>query len=223
MRTLCVLGLAAVLMAGGCASQDGESFVMPGYDFSSVARVAVLPPEGMTYNAGVKNQIATYFEMELMRKGYRCVARTEINRVVKEQELQASGITSSEGMAAAGRILNTPVVMMVTVPEFDQKISLTAKLVDVESGDLLWVGEGSGGTGKTMSTIVGAVGGAVAGVLLAGDDSGDRVAAGIAGGLLGGVAGNAIAPSVEKKFKKIVREEVCEALPPRHAAVPSAK
>jgi hypothetical protein len=223
MRMLCVLGLAAVVLAGGCASQDGESYVMPGYDFSSVTRVAVLPPEGMTYNEGVKNQIATYFEMELMRKGYRCVARTEINRVVKEQELQASGITSSDGMATAGRIWNTPVIMVVNVPEFDEKISLTAKLIDVQTGDLLWVGEGSGGTGKTMSTIVGAVGGAVAGVLLAGDDSGDQVAAGIAGGLLGGVAGNAIAPSVEKQFKKIVRKRVCIALPPRYEAVSSAK
>ncbi len=216
MRALSLLGMAAVLMASGCASQDGESFVKPGYDFSTVTRVAVLPPEGMTYNAGVSNQIATYFEMELMRKGYNCVSRTEINRVVKEQELQASGITSSEGIATAGRIWNTPVVMIVNVPEFDEKISLTAKLVTVEGGDLLWVGEGSGGTGKTMSTIVGAVGGAVVGVLLAGDDSSDQVAAGVAGGILGGVAGNAIAPSVEKKFKKIVRDEVCAGLPPRY-------
>ena len=223
MRTFCLLGMTAVLMASGCASQDGESFVKPGYDFSTVTRVAVLPPEGMTYNAGVSNQIATYFEMELFRKGYSCVSRSDINRVVKEQELQASGITSSEGIAAAGRILNTSVVMIVNVPEFDEKISLTAKLVDVQSGDLLWVGEGSGGTGKTMSTIVGAVGGAVAGVLLAGDDSGDQVAAGIAGGLLGGVAGNAISPSVEKQFKKIVRDKVCKELPPRYAAVATSK
>jgi hypothetical protein len=223
MRTLCLLGMTAVLMASGCASQDGDSFVKPGFDFSSVTRVAVLPPEGMTYNAGVQNQIATYFEMELMRKGYDCVARTEINRVVKEQELQASGITSSQGMATAGQILNTPVIMVVNVPQFDDKISLTAKLIRVEDGALLWVGEGSGGTGKTMSTIVGAVGGAVVGVLLAGDDSSDRVAAGVAGGLLGGVAGNAIAPSVEKQFKKIVRDKVCKALPARHGAIASAK
>ena len=216
MRTLCLLGLGAVLMASGCASQDGESFVKSGYDFSSVTKVAVLPPEGVTYNAGVQQQIATMFELELLRKGYHCVTRTEINRVVKEQELQASGITSSEGIAAAGRILNVPVVMIVTVPEFEEKISVTAKLVKVEDGDLLWVGEGSGSTGKTASTIFGAAVGAAAGAVLGGGDSGDRVAGGVIGGVLGGVAGNVMSPTVEKQFKKIVRQKVCKELPPRY-------
>lgn len=223
MRTLCFLGLAAVLMASGCASQEGESFVMQGYDFSSVTKVAVLTPTGDVYNEAVKNQIANMFQMELMRKGYRCVERTEIQRVIKEQEFQASGITSADQAAQAGRVLNVPVVMLVSVPEFEQKISVTAKLVSVEEGDLLWLGSGYGNTGKTASTIFGAVVGAAAGAVVGGGDSDDRLAGAAVGGVVGGLAGNAMAPSVEKQFRKIVREQVCAALPPRYVAIPATK
>jgi hypothetical protein len=223
MRSLCLLVLTAVLTVAGCASQEGESFVMAGYDFSEVTKVAVLSPSGMVYNEAVKNQIANMFQMELMSKGYACVERTQIKGLLKEQEFQASGITSDIDPSQAGRILNVPVVMMVSVPEFEQKISVTAKLVRVEDGAVLWVGDGSGSTGKTAGTIFGAVVGAAAGVVLAGGDTDDRLLAGAAGGLLGGLAGNAMAPSVEKQFKKIVRKKVCKDLPARYTALPAPK
>ncbi|MCF7974018.1 MAG: CsgG/HfaB family protein [Phycisphaerae bacterium] len=223
MRTLYVLGLTAVLMVSGCASQRGESFVLPGYDFSSVAKVAVLAPTGTVYNEAVKNQIANMFQMELMRKGYACVERTEIQRVLKEQEFQASGITSDVEAAQAGRILNVPVVMIVSVPEFKEKISVTAKLVRVEDGIILWAGDGSGSTGKTASTFLGAAIGAAAGAVLGGGDTNDRVAGGVIGGVLGGVAGNVMAPDVEQQFKKIVREKVCKELPARYPVMPTKK
>jgi len=223
MRTLCVLGLTAVLMVSGCASQRGESFVLAGYDFSSVTKVAVLAPTGTVYNEAVKNQIANMFQMELMRKGYACVERTEIQRILKEQEFQASGITSNTDPAQAGRILNVPVVMIVSVPEFDEKISVTAKLIRVEDGTLLWAGEGSGSTGKTASTFLGAAVGAGLGAVLGGGDTNDRVAGGVIGGVVGGVAGNAMAPDVERQFKKIVREKVCKDLPARYAPMPAMK
>ncbi len=223
MRSLSLLVLTGVLMVGGCASQEGESFVLAGYDFSSVTKVAVLSPTGMVYNEAVKNQIANMFEMELMSKGYACVERTQIKGLLKEQEFQASGITNDIDPSQAGRILNVPVVMMVSVPEFEQKISVTAKLVRVEDGTILWAGDGSGSTGKTASTILGAAVGAAAGAVLGGGDSGDRLAGGVIGGVLGGVAGNAMSPSVEKQFKKIVRKKVCKDLPARNTALPAAK
>ena len=223
MKTLCLLGLMVVLMVSGCASQKGESFVLAGYDFSSVTKVAVLAPTGTVYNEAVKNQIANMFQMELMRKGYACVERTEIQRVLKEQEFQASGITSNVEAARAGQILNVPVVMIVSVPEFEEKISVTAKLVRVEDGIILWAGDGSGSTGKTASTFLGAAVGAGIGAVLGGGDTSDRVAGGVIGGVLGGVAGNAMSPDVEQQFKKIVREKVCKDLPARYTPMPTMK
>jgi uncharacterized protein YcfJ len=93
----------------------------------------------------------------------------------------------------------------------------------VEDGIILWAGDGSGSTGKTASTFLGAAVGAAAGAVLGGGDTGDRVAGGVIGGVLGGVAGNAMAPDVEQQFKKIVREKVCKELPARYAPTPSVK
>ena len=74
-----------------------------------------------------------------------------------------------------------------------------------------------------VNTILSAVVGAAAGVALGGGDSSDRVAGGVIGGVVGGLAGNAMAPSVEKQFKKIVRKKVCEDLPARYGALPALK
>ena len=216
MRIGFILGLAALAMLTGCQTERGESFMLAGYDFSSVTKVAVLDPTGDIYGDTVKSQVAGYFEMELMRKGYQCVLRTDIKKLLKEQEFQASGVTTAEDAARAGRILNVPVVMMITIPQFDEKISVTAKMVRVEDGTILWAGEGSGRTGKGLNTLLGGALGAAAGAAVAGGDTGDRVVGGVIGGVAGGVVGNALSPEVEEQFKKIIREKVCKELPARY-------
>ena len=189
----------------------------PGFDFSSISKVAVLDPSGDVYGETVKNQIADLFNMELMRKGYDCVERTEIKKLLDEQDFQASDVTSNADVARIGEILNVPVVMMVNIPKFESKFEVTAKLVRVEDGKILWIGEGSGSTGKGLSTIVGAAAGAALGAAVAGGDSSDRVVGGVIGGVVGGVAGNALSPEQTEQFKKIIRTKVCKDLPTRVA------
>jgi hypothetical protein len=215
MRSLCMISVLAACMFAGCASERGESVTMPGFDFSSISRVAVLDPSGDIYGETVKNQIADFFIMELMSKGYRCIARTEMKKLLDEQDFQSSDVTSEADAAKIGSILNVPVVMLVNIPKFEQKMTCTAKLVQVETGDILWLGEGSGSTGKTLSTIAGAVVGAAAGAAVAGGD--DRVVGGVIGGVVGGVAGNALSPDQEEQFRKIIKKKVCKDLPPRMA------
>jgi hypothetical protein len=217
MRTLCITGLLAVCMLAGCASERGESVTMAGFDFSSITKVAVLDPSGDVYGETVKNQIADFFIFELMSKGYQCAIRADMKKVLDEQDFQSSDVTSEGDAAKIGKILNVPVVMLVNVPKFEQKISVTAKLVRVEDGAILWIGEGSGSTGKTLSTIAGAVVGAAAGVAVAGGDSNDRVVGGVIGGIVGGVVGNALSPEQEEQFKKIIKKKVCKDLPARMA------
>jgi hypothetical protein len=217
MRSLCMISVLAACMLAGCASERGESVQMPGFDFSSISKVAVLDPSGDIYGETVKNQIADFFIMELMSKGYRCIARTEMKKLLDEQDFQSSDVTSDSDVAKIGGILNVPVVMLVNIPKFEQKMTVTAKLVQVETGDILWLGEGSGSTGKTLSTIAGAALGAAAGAVVAGGDSSDRVVGGVIGGVVGGVAGNALSPEQEAQFRKIIKKKVCKDLPPRMA------
>ncbi len=219
MRSTCLCALMAAVLVAGCASSEGESYATAGYDFSSLDKVAIVEVTGRIYGDAAKNEISDMFTMELMKRGYGVIARAEVQSVLKEQEFQASDITTNEGAARAGKVKNVPAVMLINIPKYKEKMEMSAKLIDVEDATILWIGTGEGNTGKGLATIVGAVGGAAAGAILAGGDSSDRVVGGVIGGVVGGVAGNALSPSQKKVFKKVVKK-VCDSLPPR---IPQAK
>lgn len=204
MRKLVFMALLVVVVAFvGCAS--GESFRRANYDFSQVGKVAVLDVTGEVRGEGAKNQIADYFAMELLRKGYSPIERKQVEAILKEQEMQASAITREVGAAKAGRILNVPAVIVVNVPEFRDDISMTAKMLDVEDGSILWAASGSGSTGGSLPAVAGAVVGAGVGILAGGDTAG-KVAGGVAGGALGGIAGHALTPRQAETVRSIIRD-----------------
>lgn len=214
MRTVCVCALLAALMVGGCATGKGESYSKAGFNFATLDKVAILDVSGSVRGEPVKNQIGDYFAMELMKRGYTAVERTQVQKLLKEQEFQASGVTSDQDAAKAGNILNVSAVMLINIPTFKEEMNMTAKIVDVQDGSILWLGSGSGTTGKTFATFLGAAAGAAAGVVVAGGDTRDRVAGGIIGGILGGVAGQALSPQQSEQVQKIIKK-VCETMPPR--------
>ncbi|UCF14530.1 MAG: hypothetical protein JSW59_14035 [Phycisphaerales bacterium] len=214
MRTVCVCILSATLFLGGCASQKGESYSLAGFNFAELDKVAILEVTGQVRGDTVKNQIGTFFEMELMKRGYSPILRSQVQTILKEQEFQASDITSNTGAAQAGRVLNVPAVMLINIPKYKEEMTMTAKMVNVEDARILWIGSGSGSTGKTLATITGAAVGAAAGVAAAGED--DQLLGGIAGGILGGVAGQALSPQQEEQVKKVIAK-VCESMPERYA------
>ena len=218
MRAVCASVLLVALAAAGCASSHGESYAATGYDFSNLDKVAIVEVTGRAiYGEAAKNQIANMFVMELMKKGYTVVERSQVKTILKEQEFQASDLTSDQGAAKAGQILNVPAVLTIDIPKYgNEKMSMSAKLIDVQSAAILWIGSGEGSTGKTAATVLGAVGGAALGAVLGGGDTGDRVTGGVIGGVVGGVAGNMLSPDQAKQVRKVVAK-VAESLPPRIA------
>ncbi|HPC94464.1 MAG TPA: CsgG/HfaB family protein [Sedimentisphaerales bacterium] len=214
MRTVCLFVVMGASLVAGCASSQGESYAMAGYDFAGLNKVAIVDVTGRVYGEVVKNQISDFFVMELMKRGYNVIERQSVQALLKEQEFQASDITSNEDAARAGRISNVPAVLVINIPKYKDKMEMTAKLLDVEDASILWIGSGSGSTGKGLATFVGAAAGAAAGAVLAGGDTSDRVIGGVAGGVVGGVAGNALSPDQEKQVKKVIAK-VCETLPSR--------
>ena len=94
-------------------------------------------------------------------------------------------------------------------------MSMTAKMIDVEDGSILWAGSGLGSTGRSLATILGAAGGAAAGVVVAGGDTDDRTMGGIAGGVLVGVAGRALSPQKAQKAQEMIKK-ICKSPPHRY-------
>jgi hypothetical protein len=222
MRTTCIGLLFAALIIGGCASNKGESYLRGDYDFSKVTKIAVVEVSGAVHGEAVKNQIGDFFSMELLKKGYTPVERAQVQALLKEQKFQASDVTTDEEAARAGKILNVPVVMLINIPTYKEEMNMTAKMIDVEDGSILWIGNGSGSTGKTFTTVLGAAAGAAAGAVVAGGDTRDKVAGGVIGGVLGGVAGQALSPQQAEQVKKIINK-VCAELPYRTPVVKAKK
>ena len=215
MRTVCLCLSLAALTAAGCATGKGESQMAVGYDFTKLEKVAVLEVTGPVYSDAVKNQIGDFFAMELLKRGFTVVERAQVQALLKEQKFETSGVTSEKNAAKAGQVLNVPAVMLINIPDYkEEKMSMTAKIVNVEDGTVLWLGSGSGSTGKTLSTILGAAVGAAAGAAVGGHDRNDRVIGGVAGGVLGGVAGRAMTPQQAEQVQKIIKK-VCETMPSR--------
>jgi len=211
MRTLMLsILLAATLVLVGCSS--GESYVKAGFDFSKVDKVAIVDVQGQLGGELAKNQIADFFTLELLKKGYSPVERAQVQALLKEQKFQASDLTTQEGVARAGQILNVPTVMVINIPSFGEEITMTAKLIDVETGGILWMGTGHGTTGRTLATIFGAAAGAGAGAAVSGEN--DRLLGGVVGGVLGGVAGRALTPQEAQQAREIIKK-ICKTLPAR--------
>lgn len=211
MKITCLFLLTtSVVFFMGCTS--GESHFRAGYDFSQVEKVAVVDVFGAVHGEAAKNQIGDFFVMELLKKGYAPVERSQVQSLLNEQDFQASDITSSEGAAKVGKILNVPAVLIINIPNYDEEMSMTVKMVDVEDGSILWMGSGSGSTGRLLGTIVGGTAGAIAGGAIAGE--GNEAVGAIAGGVLGGIAGQAMSPQEATKAQEIVKK-LCKSLPHR--------
>lgn len=215
MRNVCICMLLGTLLVAGCASSKGESYAAANYDFSGLNKVAIADVTGQIYGDAAKNTVSDFITMELMKKGYTVVERAQVQKILKEQEFQASAITSNQDAARAGQILNVPAVMLISIPKYtNEKMEMTAKLVEVETATILWIGSGDGKTGRTGATAFGAAAGAVLGAVIAGGDSNDRLLGGVLGAAAGGAAGYALSPEQRDQVKKVI-EKVCDSLPAR--------
>ena len=224
MRTVLAGALLTMLAAAaGCGTTKAESQAVAGYDFGRIDKIAIVDVTGRVYGEAVKNKISDLFTMKLMEKGYMFIDRKDTKTLLKEQQFQASDLAAREGAARAGRILNVPAVMVIDIPKYGGgKMDMTAKLIDVETAAILWIGNGTGNTNKGLSTFLCAAAGAALGAAVGGHSTGDRVIGGVIGGVAGGVAGNVLAPEEEDLVKKVIAK-VVEKLPSRVSQPVTAK
>ena len=204
-----IFTIVVLLIIGGCYSRMGESSYRAGYDFSKVDKVAIVAVEGAVKSEPVKNQIAEFFAMELLKKGYAPIGRTHVKTLLKEQESLSEDLIDVEGAAQMGKLLQVPAVLVVNVPYYSEEISMTAVMIDVEDGSFLWIGSDSGRTEGTISTFfrTGADTDAIAG----GQD--EQTFGDIIGGQLA-IPEQALAPGEAKKVQRLV-QSMCRSLPPK--------
>ena len=211
-KELMLFTITSIILLFIFSCSTGESFVKQGYDFGRVDKVAVVSVEGDVEGEAAKNQIADFFGMELLKKGYNPVERQQVQKVLTEQQFQATDLTTEQGAVQAGRILNVQTILVVNMPNFGENMSMTAKMIDAQDGSVLWMGSGSGRTGKGLTTLAGALAGATGGAAIAGHDTSDKVIGGVAGGVAGGIIGEALTPQKAEQAQKVIKK-MCESLP----------
>jgi hypothetical protein len=217
MAALCVVLCALT------ACSSGSSYVRSGYNFNSVGKVAVI----VSLNVGSpaqQQEVADLFAMQVLRKGYDVIDRANIADLANEAAFQnSSGITSTEGRTKlAIDNVSTVVVVNVSTPltgpyysnDGGQEIAITAKMLDVRSGTLLWAGEGNGELKSGLATFGGALVGAGAGAAVGSaiGNTGGAVIGGVAGALGGGAAGAALEENQAQLLRSVIRK-TCEELP----------
>jgi hypothetical protein len=198
----------AVVLIGGCAS-SGEGFSIPGYNFSNIDKIAIVTVEGAIESESAKNQIADLFAAEFLKKGFAPLERTQVKAKLEEQQLQSSELITEVGTAEIGKILNVPAVLIVIIPHFGKEISMTAKLVDITDGSILWIGSG---TSKTRGFLgLRRLWGA--GAAVSRED--EELFGSVVGGVMGGAAtGQPLSPKETERAQRIIKK-MCATLPSR--------
>ena len=208
MRIVMYMLVIAVLLSGGCHSGRGESFSRVGYNFGMLDKIAIVAVEGAVKSETAKNQIADLFAMEFLKKGFAPVERTQVKALLEDQQIQAPDLITGADAAQVGKILNVPAVLIINIPHFGDEIFISAKMIDIEDGTILWLGSGSSKTGRLLSTIsFGALG---SGASVGSEE--DELFGGVTGGMLGGTASYALSPQETEKAQRIIRR-MCRTLP----------
>ena len=196
----------AILLIGGCRTQQESSF-RAGYDFSGVNKVAIVSVEGALPSEVAKDEIADFFAIELLERGYAPMGRAQVRASLAEQETEdeITDLTTPEGAVEAGLALDVPAVLTIKIPHFGDEISITATMIDVEDGSILWLATGPGGGGGGFSIF--------------GSKSGDSKEEGLLGPIVGDVMGSTdqpLSPDDAERAQRIVKK-MCRSLPTKQA------
>ncbi len=142
LGNVCSIIFLCVLLAGCVSPVD----VKPLSGNLKPKRIAVIAiPNRNMPSAQVEN-----VAMErLYDKGYVISSRSDFDRVLREQKIQANQLTEKKA-ARIGRILNVDAILILEMTSFSQsrtnnggtyiaRLSLAARLIDVEKAQLIWI------------------------------------------------------------------------------------
>ena len=142
--------LALVPALQGCASSGNETavYVHPSADFSNFRRIAVLPLENLTNERFAAERVREVLNVELCAQGlFDVVEAGEVNRVLRVTNLANPSELGPAELAALGKELGVQALLNGSVLEFEERrigtistpnIALSLRLIDVESGLVIW-------------------------------------------------------------------------------------
>ncbi|HZM01264.1 MAG TPA: hypothetical protein VFD43_13540 [Planctomycetota bacterium] len=214
-RWTLALTLFALPGLAACSTTNAESYWSKTYDINKLRAIAIVDGNNPTFNVTTRQALVDTFQMEFFKRGWNVIERSNIEKAMDEMDFQNKDITAEADRKQLGSVLNVQALVVINVAKTGEDLALTAKMMDVATGELIWSGSGEGSVNKGMSTWGGALAGAAVGAVV-GHNTGSGAAGtgAVIGGVLGGTAGYAMTPSETENAKKVVAE-VCESIPLR--------
>jgi TolB-like protein len=112
-----------------------------GKDLTAKANVAVadlVNDTDLTKKKHIGQAVRDLIQTEISRSTvFGLVERADLEKVVREQQLQMTGLTDPGSAAKIGQILNADLILSGSVTELGDEFNVTIKLIDVESGQVI--------------------------------------------------------------------------------------
>ena len=222
MKTILYVLVIGLLLLGpaSCGLMDRssqKSSFRVGYDFGGVNKVAIVAIQGTLKSETARDQIAEFFAIELLEQGYAPVGRPQVRASLvglaseSEGESQAGlrDLTTNEAAVDVGRMLKVPAVLTINIPHFGEEMTITATMIDVEDGSILWLANGSGRGEGGFSGMFGFGGGSKG-------SRNDELLGGLMGGEMGASASEPLSVDEAKRAQRIIKS-MCKSLPSKLA------
>lgn len=153
--------LLPILLILQCASS--EMFSREDVDYNKYKRIAVLPLSDYPGRPGTGIQIADLLSGLLLNSKYHIIDRSQTMRILQEQSLGLSGVIDENTAPKIGKLLGVQAMFDGSVTEYQSRMvniqlvqgeapayinsshaGLTLKLIDAETGQIIWSGTASG-------------------------------------------------------------------------------
>ncbi|HDT11611.1 MAG TPA: hypothetical protein ENN58_02610 [bacterium] len=106
---------------------------------SKKMRMAVLELTPLKVNPDLATGVTDLLITELVNCGeFDVLERTQVAQILNEQGFQQMGVTDANAAVEAGRMLNTDIVMIGTLQQFDQSLVINVRLVEVSTAKILF-------------------------------------------------------------------------------------
>lgn len=136
MRGLLFSGI--VIMASSCRSSI-DIVISRHVDPDEIKRVAIFKMDRLSYRENDK--VSDLLIHEFLRLGYDVVERTEIERLIKEQKLGASGFVNPNQAVAIGKLAGADSIVIGSGALEDKQRDVlkyfTIKVIDLKSGSVV--------------------------------------------------------------------------------------
>ncbi|MFW6134572.1 MAG: CsgG/HfaB family protein [Elusimicrobiota bacterium] len=164
-KILCISIIGSLFFISGCGPK--AAFISD-YDFSKIERIGVLKFDSSqvnyfsSYDPGYA--VADEFVFQFVKRGVKVVERSRIEQVLKEHNLWKSGNIDPATIKEMGKILGVDALVFGTVTRYipdkkrriyiedpdgnmkeevfmvDAEVGISARMVDVVTGEVVWAG-----------------------------------------------------------------------------------